>query len=81
MDLKHLRKPLAVLLFFSLPALASNGPWHGYTQVTHLYPATGGYFFLVSDPLPDYSSCDNSRRFSIPLDHPNYEAMVSTLMR
>lgn len=74
-------RKLGVLAILALSACYSFAdPWHGYTKVTHLYPAKFGYIFLVDSPLTDYSSCDNGKRFMIDLNHPNYEAMVSTLL-
>lgn len=73
-------KLAVVVALLSASLQVRSQPWHGYTTVTHLYPSFDGYFFLVSDALPKYSTCDNSRHFSIALNHINYDALVSALM-
>lgn len=75
---KYLSALIAFLCLNSMCAVAD--PWHGYTKIIHLYPASDAFNFLVEDPLPEYSACDNGRRFSVPLDHPNYQALISSLM-
>ena len=55
-------------------------PWVGFTKVTHLYPTSNSYIFLVEEKHPELSSCDLGRRFSIALDNPNYDALVSSLL-
>lgn len=69
---------IVFLGFNSMYALAD--PWHGYTKIIYLYPASDAFHFLVVDGLPEYSACDNGKRFSVPLNHPNYQALISSLM-
>ncbi|WP_265462775.1 hypothetical protein [Aeromonas salmonicida] len=70
-----------VMLAVSLiPVIASAEQWIGYTKITALYPANDGMVFLVAEPHPEVSSCDGGQRLQIPLTHPNYNTMVSTLI-
>ena len=74
-------KKLLISVLLSMSAGFSYAdPWHGFTTIEKLYPSFDGYFFLVNDPLTSHSSCDGGRRFHIKLDHPNYDAMVSSLL-
>ncbi|MEW6995203.1 hypothetical protein AADZ84_13155 [Colwelliaceae bacterium MEBiC 14330] len=68
------------MFFFIYNNSASADPWHGYTKITSLYPAKSGYIFTVESALPTHSTCGDGKRFSIPINHVNYEAMVSTLI-
>jgi hypothetical protein len=61
-------------------SLAHADPWVGYTKVLNLYPTSTTYIFIVDAKHPELSSCDLGRRFSIALDNPNYDALVSTLL-
>lgn len=75
-------KKLSALVgfIFFLPIFAFADPWVGYSKISYLYPTSAGYAFLLQVSLPERSLCDEGRRFSIPLSHPNYNAMVSSLM-
>lgn len=71
----------ALIAFLGLSSMfAVADPWHGYTKFTYLYPASDAFHFIVADGLPEYSACDNGKRFSVPLNHPNYQALISSLM-
>ncbi|WP_444943503.1 hypothetical protein ACJJIK_18320 [Microbulbifer sp. ZKSA006] len=70
---------LAVTLVISANAF-SNEIWHGYTGIDYLYPASSGYYVLVTNALPEYSLCDAGKRFYIPLTHANYDSLVDTLI-
>jgi hypothetical protein len=74
-----MKKIICIFVFCMCTAVQAE-PWHVYTKITHLYPTTTGYAFLVEAPLPERSLCDDGRRFSISLSHANYDAMVSSLL-
>lgn len=69
---------LLMLVMVSSSVIAD--PWHEYTNIEQLYPSFDGYYFIVGTPLTSQSACDNGKRFHIKLDHPNYDALVSSLM-
>lgn len=65
----------------SLSSTVFADPWSGKTKIKWLYPSQSGYHFGTTDYAnKDLSTCDAGTRFHIPLDHPNYEAMVSSLI-
>lgn len=68
---------ITMLIFINF---ANADPWHGYTKITHLYPSNDGMIFMVEDPLPEFSACDDGKRFLISINHPNYDVMVSSLL-
>lgn len=69
-----------ILTSVLLSSQVNADPWHGYTKISHLYPTTSGYVFLMDSPNTEYSSCDNGKRFRIEKSHPNYESLVSSLL-
>lgn len=75
-----MRRILALTILGALPHVANAEPWLSPHNIRLLYPSTSGYVFAIDYSYPEYSSCDNGGRFLISIDHPNYEAMVSTLI-
>lgn len=70
---------LLCVIFVSSVCVAD--PWISSVKVVQLYPSSEGYIFIINDgALPELSTCSDGKRFSIALTHPNYDAMVSTLI-
>ncbi len=74
-------KKILALIGVIIAFPASADPWSGKTKIRWLYPSTGGYAFSTQDyQNTELSSCDSGTRFLISIDHPNYNAMVSSLI-
>ena len=56
------------------------GPWLGFTKLTQVYPHPEGVSVNTEHSYPQYSNCDEGRRFNLPVDHPNYEVMADALV-
>lgn len=70
-----------LLSFLSASIIAD--PWvpeSGYTKITNLYPAWNDLSFMVANGNADYSTCDDGKRFSVRIDHPNYQVLSSAIM-
>lgn len=76
-----MRKSLiSSLLFCLIGGLAQAETWSDITHVTQLYPYAGGLIFTTDYANESLSSCNEGKRFSISIDHPNYQVMVSAMM-
>ncbi|WP_394203730.1 hypothetical protein [Marinagarivorans algicola] len=74
-------KVIAISLSLMLSSVAMADPWTGKTKIKWLYPAASGFHFGTQEYAnSDLSSCDHGTRFHIPLDHPNYNALVSSML-
>lgn len=70
---------IAVSLF-AFTTFVNAGSWSSTVNVTKLYPYNGGLIFNTDYVNTNISTCDNGTRYSISIDHPNYQVLASAMM-
>jgi len=76
---KNIKRTLLLVIGLTLSTLSSADPWLT-ANVAQLYPSVDGYVFMTSNGNSEFSSCSGGKRFKVALDHPNYDALVGTLL-
>ena len=80
-NLKHIiKRGLLSSLLIALACSCLADPWSGPTKIQFIYPAKEGLVFLSVFKNPAVSTCDLGSRFLIPINHVNYNVMVSGMM-
>ena len=76
---RNIKRTLLLVIGLTLSTLSSADPWLT-AKITHLYPSSDGYVFLMTNGNSEFGSCDGGKRFKVALNHPNYDALVSSLL-
>ncbi|GLX85932.1 hypothetical protein tloyanaT_21840 [Thalassotalea loyana] len=75
-----MNKILSLFSFGFLSCSVQCGTWVNNVKIEALYPTTAGLVFIVDAPNLSLSNCDGGRRYIIPMSHPNYDVLSSSLL-
>lgn len=78
--IKVMRKILVGLFVLVASVTVNADPWSGKTKITTIYPSVDKLTFTSEYNNTEISACDNGHRFSIPMSHPNYDVLASSLI-
>ncbi|WNZ57002.1 hypothetical protein [Microbulbifer sp. JTAC008] len=71
---------ISLLASISISVSAETTEWLDADSLQEFFPDDGGVNVVLDTVTSNYSSCNNGRRFYLPMTHPNYEVTSSTLL-
>ena len=74
------KRMLLALLSAGYLGLAQAGTINIEDTLSYVYPTTGGYTITFNTGSNPISTCNGGKRYAVALSHPNYDAVVSTIL-